>query len=213
MSGAAGARLGLIRHGRTDWNRAHRLQGRTDRPLDAEGRAEIAAHALPPDWAEAAILASPLSRAVETASLLAAAAPVRQDPRLIEMDFGDWEGRRGQDLEAEDPRFLPIERWGWGYRPPGGESLAELRDRVQGFLADTAAAAKPAVAICHIGVMRVILALAHGWGFEGPAPFLVKRLRLYPVSLSPGGVPSSGGAALRLPLKADLAAAGGGACG
>lgn len=211
MSGAAGARLGLIRHGRTDWNRAHRLQGRTDRPLDVEGRAEIAAHALPPDWAGAQIVASPLSRAVETASLLAAPAPVRQDPRLIEMDFGEWEGRRGADLEAEDPRFLPIERWGWSYRPPGGESVAELRDRLQGFLAETAAATRPVVAICHIGVMRVILALAHGWGFEGPAPFKVKRLRLYPLSLSPGGVPSSLGAALRLPTKADLT--GGAGCG
>ena len=39
------------------------------------------------------------------------------------------------------------------------------------------------VAVCHIGIMRVILALAWGWEFTGPAPFRIKRNRLYVVDL------------------------------
>ena len=63
-------RLAFLRHGITAWNREGRIQGRTDIPLDPEGRDRLARLTLPPDWRDATLHASPLSRAVETARLL-----------------------------------------------------------------------------------------------------------------------------------------------
>ena len=63
-------RLALLRHGPTGWTREHRLQGRTDIPLDDDGRAEVRRWRLPPEAATFRWRASPLRRAMETAALL-----------------------------------------------------------------------------------------------------------------------------------------------
>lgn len=191
--------LALLRHGRTAWNRAQRLQGRSDQPLDEEGRAELADRRAPPPWDRARLVASPLVRARDTAALIAPGRPIETDERLIELDFGDWEGRRGADLLREPGSgYRHIEDWGWSFAPPGGEALTALRDRVSGFLADAAGRAEPVLAVCHINVMRVILAQAHGWDFDGPAPFQIKRARLYPIRLSADGRPAPAGDPIRL---------------
>ncbi|MDR6771657.1 histidine phosphatase family protein [Azospirillum sp. BE72] len=128
-------RLAFLRHGVTAWNREGRIQGRTDIPLDPEGRARLADLTLPEAWRDATLHASPLSRAVETASLLGKGRPVRTDSRLIEMDWGAWEGQRGHDLRADpDSGYRDIEGWGWDFRPPGGESPADVRERLTGWL-------------------------------------------------------------------------------
>lgn len=173
-------RLALLRHGHTDWNRAHRIQGRTDRSLDTVARAELGRYRLPPPWDTADLWASPLARAVETARLVGGRAP-RTAPELTEMDWGAWEGQRGVDLLAQPGSgFRHIETWGWDYRPGGGESPAELWDRLRPWLRRLN---RDAVAVCHIGIMRVLLARAHGWDFDGPAPFKVKRNRLFVVRI------------------------------
>ena len=177
-------KLAILRHGHTDWNRAGRIQGRTDIALDPEARAQLAALRLPAPWGDADLVASPLARAVETALLVADRAP-EITPALMEMDWGQWEGKRGVDLKADPASgFCDIEDWGWGYTPPGGESPADLRARLipwaEGLRRDT-------VAVCHIGVMRVLLAHAMGWDFSGPAPFQVKRNRLYILQITPDG--------------------------
>lgn len=187
-------RLALIRHGHTPWNRAGRIQGRSDIALDAEARAGLATLRLPPPWDEADLWSSPLDRARETAELIADRTP-RTAPALTEMNWGDWEGLRGVDLLAQPGSgFRHIEDWGWHYRPPGGESVAEIRDRLRPWLASLTA---DSVAVCHIGIMRVLLAQAHGWDFDGPAPFQVKRNRLYPMRLS-GDVLHADGDPVRL---------------
>lgn len=173
-------RLALLRHGHTAWNRAGRIQGRSDIPLDDEARAQLSGLRLPPPWDKAELWSSPLSRATETAQLVTGRAP-RTNPALTEMDWGDWEGKRGLDLIADtDSGYRHIEDWGWNYRPPGGESPAELWARLEPWLAGLQT---DAVAVCHIGIMRVILARAWGWEFAGPAPFRIKRNRLYVVDL------------------------------
>ncbi len=127
--------LAFLRHGVTGWNREGRIQGRTDIPLDPEGRDRLARLTLPPDWRDATLHASPLSRAIETASLLGNGRPVHTDPRLIEMDWGAWEGRRGHDLRADPASgYRDLEHWGWDFRPPNGESPADVRDRLMGWL-------------------------------------------------------------------------------
>jgi len=173
-------RLALLRHGHTAWNRARRIQGRTDIPLDATAVAELGAQRLPPPWDAAALWSSPLSRAVETAELVARRAP-RTEPALIEMNWGDWEGCVAQELRdnpAHDHR--DIETWGWDYTPPNGESPAALRARLVPWAQDLT---EDTVAVCHIGVMRVLMAHATGWNFEGAAPFVVKRNRLFVIEI------------------------------
>ncbi|WP_158971712.1 histidine phosphatase family protein [Chachezhania sediminis] len=171
-------RIALLRHGHTSWNREHRIQGRSDIPLDDAARADLAALSLPAPWDRADLWSSPLLRAKETAEIVAGRAPHLSD-RLTEMNWGDWEGLHGADLLA-DPAvdYRHIEDWGWDYSPPGGEPPSALRDRLLEWCAGLE---RDAVAVCHIGVMRVLLALAHGWDFAGPAPFAVKRARLYPL--------------------------------
>jgi len=128
-------RLAFLRHGITAWNREGRIQGRTDIPLAPESREQLAALTLPPDWRDAALHASPLSRAVETATLIGKGRPVHSDPRLIEMDWGAWEGLHGRDLRADPASgYRDLEHWGWDFRPPGGESPADVRERLRAWL-------------------------------------------------------------------------------
>lgn len=169
-------RLALLRHGHTAWNRAGRIQGRTDIPLDDEARQNLTRATLPTLWDAADLWSSPLSRAVETAKIISGRAP-RTTPALTEMDWGDWEGQHGADLRADPASgFRDIENWGWDFAPPGGETVQAVHDRVLPWMnnlhSDT-------LAVCHIGIMRVCLAIAHGWDFNGPCPFAVKRNRLY----------------------------------
>jgi len=182
-------RLAFLRHGITAWNREGRIQGRTDIPLDPEGRDRLARLTLPPDWRDATLHASPLSRAIETARILGNNRPVHTDPRLIEMDWGAWEGQRGHDLRADPASgYRDLEHWGWDFRPPGGESPADVRDRLIGWLKDLVGEGGPhQLVVTHIGVIRVALALAWGWDFRGPPPVPVKRDRLYAMVLADDG--------------------------
>lgn len=160
----------LIRHGPTAWNEAGRIQGRTDIELSPEVRAEVIRWRLPAAWNEAGWLSSPLRRARQTAALLTAR-PVVVEPRLIEMDWGEWEGRRLDDLRAEAPAAMAAnEAAGLDFRPPGGESPREVCARLEELLAALAAEPRPIVAVCHKGIIRAALALATGWDMRGKPP-------------------------------------------
>jgi broad specificity phosphatase PhoE len=92
----------LVRHGETDWNAEGRLQGHTDQPLNDYGRRQ--ARALADRLAGndiAAIYTSDLSRARETAEILAErlALPVVTDPDLRERNWGNWEGLTGTERD------------------------------------------------------------------------------------------------------------------
>lgn len=159
--------LVLIRHGLTQWNVEGRIQGRTDIPLNAEGRTMVASYRLPPgidgyDW-----VSSPLVRAVETASLLGVPGPTLE-PRLAEMSWGEWEGMLRCDLRRDlGPAMAENEARGLDFRPPGGESPRELVARVSTWLAEVARRGRPTVAVVHHGVIRGVLALATGWDMTG----------------------------------------------
>ncbi|TVQ56314.1 MAG: histidine phosphatase family protein [Rhodobacteraceae bacterium] len=189
--------LALLRHFPTDWNGEGRLQGRVDRPLTAEARATLAALAPPPPWDRARVVASPLSRAQETARALWPA--VETDARLVELDWGAWEGLRPRDLLADPASgFVPMERWGWTRRPPGGESPADGWARVAPLLAEIAADGRATALVLHRGLMRVILAEAHGWRYDAPEPFAIKRGRLCPLALTREGRPVAPAEPVRL---------------
>ena len=190
--------IGLTRHFQTDWNALHKLQGRTDRPLTEAARARAAELRLPPPWDDARLIATPLSRASDTARLIAGRDP-EIDPDLIELSWGAWEGRRGVDL-LEDPAsgYEHVENWGWDKSPPGGESPSAAWARIAPALARIAEERRPALLVVHRGVMRVIMAKAWNWNFDSPEPFRIKRERIYPIELDATGRPFGHGAEVRM---------------
>ena len=162
--------LAFIRHGRTQWNADRRLTGRADIALSAEGvehlrRSVVAAH-----WFEARWHVSPLRRARETAELLGAS-ETTVDQRLVEMDFGVFEGRTLSELR-EDPELAmaALEARGLDFLPPAGESPRMVQARLKPFLADIAAAGGRHVAVAHKSVIRAAMALAYDWPMPARPP-------------------------------------------
>lgn len=148
----------LIRHGRTDLNRAGRLRGRVDAPLDEVGRAEAdRLAALFAGGKLAAVLTSPLQRTVQTAVPLAAStnAPLRRVMAFLDRDYGPWNGR----LKAEVERS-----YGSLEMAPGVEARPAFECRV---LAGLQAAAEEyaglaCVVVAHDAVNRAVLAWVDG---------------------------------------------------
>ena len=133
--------LYIMRHGKTDWNLKHKLQGKTDIPLNEMGR-QMASEAgrLYGDVHFDVCYCSPLTRARETAALLLEGrdVPIIVDDRLAEMGFGIYEGIENVFEKPECPVrelfFNPA-----AYKAVGGaESLEELIARTRAFLEDTA---------------------------------------------------------------------------
>ncbi|MFQ5957917.1 MAG: histidine phosphatase family protein [Alphaproteobacteria bacterium] len=163
-------RLALIRHAATAWSEGGRIQGRADLPLSPRGREAAARRRPPPELAGADWVSSPLARAYETARLMGAAS-IAREPRLIEMDWGRWEGRRLADLRAElGAAMAANEARGLDFRPDGGESPRDVQERIAPWLAAVAGRGRPVAAVTHKGVIRAVLALASGWDMTGKPP-------------------------------------------
>lgn len=158
------AQILLARHGETDWNREHRIQGQTDIPLNATGLAQ--AQALAEELADegiVAVYASDLSRAFDTAAAVAArhTLQVSVDVDLREKNFGSWEGLT--DVEIRE-RFPDAQRGAWG----DGETTEEVAERVVGALSRIrqAHASGLVLVVGHGGSLRA--ALAHFGVQRGP---------------------------------------------
>jgi len=160
----------FIRHGRTAWNDARRIQGHTDIPLSDAGRLEIRGRSVPAQFLSWPVYTSPLSRSMETARLLGLPSP-KADPRLMEMGYGEWEGEIWDDLrERYGESLVRREQLGLDFRPDGGESPRELRTRLAAWLDEIRDTGRPAVAVAHKGVIRMALAMATGWDLVSKAP-------------------------------------------
>lgn len=154
----------LIRHGQTPWNAAGRWQGHGDPALSPLGRsqAESLAAALARQEGFAAIVASDLRRARQTAELLARplAVPIELDGRLRELDVGRWTGLTRSEIEARDgDALLAFESGDPDVRPGGGESRNEIRRRARAAVHDLRArfAGQRLVVVTHLGVIRALL--------------------------------------------------------
>ena len=148
----------IIRHGQTDLNRKHRLLGRTDCPLNATGTAEAreAAEELRRRGVVFdAVYTSPLVRAVQTAEIIAPRVPPLTDARLLEMDYGPFEG---MNLLLPSPKVLPFFRdFVHTPAPEGMESLESVRTRTAEFF-NTLCGRRDTILICtHAVVMKAIL--------------------------------------------------------
>ena len=125
----------LIRHGETDFNRQRRLQGAMGVPLNETGREQARLLAAHLGGASLDIIyASPISRAEETAAIIAAELdlPLQQDSRLREIAFGDFEGLTFAEVKARYPEAA--RKWESGYlryRVPGGESRDDVSRRMR----------------------------------------------------------------------------------
>jgi len=160
----------FLRHGPTEWNVIGRVQGHTDVPLSDEGRAAVRRWRLDDAFRDFDWVASPLSRAQETARLLGAAT-CGSEPRLAEANWGEWEGRILEELRAELGEELAAnEARGLDLSPPGGESPRDVCNRLREWLAELAPLRQPTVAVVHAGVLRAAYTLATGWDMSRAAP-------------------------------------------
>jgi broad specificity phosphatase PhoE len=170
-----GVPLVAIRHAPTEWNQARRLQGRTDIALAAEGIVAARSWRADPTWTRYRVLASPLKRAQETARLLFPVHQIALDPRLMEMDFGSWEGKALADLRAEPGAEAEArESLGLDFSAPGGETPRQVQARIQPLLTEIAAAGMPTIIVTHKAVLRALLSLATGWAMLGKPPVKLK---------------------------------------
>ncbi len=161
----------LIRHGLTAWNSSGRFQGRSDVPLSPDGlaQARALADALADERIEAAY-SSDLARAVTTAEtiLRGRSLPLVRDARLREFDFGAWEGKTWAEITATFPnaggRASTSAR---DYQPEGGESFAEVRERVRAWWKEHASSdGRRALVVAHAGTLHALLAELLGERFD-----------------------------------------------
>lgn len=163
-------KLALIRHGATDWNLHKRVQGRIDQPLCDAGRRQLQTLSLPPQLQVYRWFSSPLKRATETAELLGIG-DVTIASALIEMSWGDWEGKILKQLRRQLGDEMRVnENRGLDFCPPGGESPRQVQLRLQPWLDVIAESGADSAAIVHKGIIRCIYSMASGWDMRGESP-------------------------------------------
>lgn len=154
--------MGILRHGQTDWNIDFRLQGVTDIPLNETGIAQARDAAAVIDAADwDIILTSPLSRARDTAKIVAEVNGFGEalvEPLLLERSFGEAEGLGHEEWKAKyaDTNMVP-----------GGESLSELETRANLLLDKLASthAGKRVLAVSHGALIRKLLRIVSAGEF------------------------------------------------
>ena len=165
--------LYFARHGETDFNAVHRLQGQYQTSLNALGRqqAAVAGHVILDLFArdrlqasEFHYVSSPLNRARETMEIVRGVLGLdtheyETDDRLMEISYGAWEGLTLPEVEAHEPGVLARrERDKWDFMPPCGESYRQVAKRVAEWYATLT---RETVVIAHGGIGRSLMANFH----------------------------------------------------
>ncbi len=158
--------LYFVRHGQTDWNAELRFQGQQDIPINALGRQQagrngrclrdLVADPLPFDF-----VASPLSRTRETMEIVRAEMGLepgeyRTDPRLLELNYGVWEGMTLAEMRRSHGDLSDARnRNKWDFVPPGegAESYAMQAERFTPWLQQVEL---PTVCVTHGGILRCL---------------------------------------------------------
>ena len=165
----------LLRHARTPNNAQDRLQGQSDSPLDEVGseQASVVGRALRGRWAVDRVVVSSRRRTQQTARAGGLGeTPTTIDDRWMEIDFGAYDDRRIRDVMAELGTAWADDI---GYVPPGGESMAQLHQRVGEAVAEIAeeAATRNIVVVTHATPIKS----ATAWLLGGDAE-MIMRLRV-----------------------------------
>lgn len=181
--------VAFMRHGPTAWNGAKRLQGRADIGLTARTREFLKARRIPHEFDGWPVLCSPLKRCRETAELLGLEHAI--EPRLVEMSWGDYEGRTMAEIRAElGPELAANEARGLDFRPPNGESPRMVFDRVMPLLAEIAKIGRDTLCVTHRGVFRTVYARARGWDMTGDPPDKLDLYAMHLVRVAGDGTPA-----------------------
>jgi broad specificity phosphatase PhoE len=147
----------LLRHGETEWSLSGQHTGRTDIPLTERGR-KLAVDAgnlwrtLHDDASPVLVLSSPRARARDTAEL-AGLEVDRYDERLVEWDYGDYEGLTTPQIRESVPDWTV-----WTHPCPGGETAEQVGARADEVIADVRAADGDVVLVGHGHFSRVVMA-------------------------------------------------------
>lgn len=132
-------KLYMVRHGETDWNKARKLQGQADIPLNEFGvhlavQTGIGLRDIPFDLC----ISSPLKRAIETGEKILEGrdVPIQTDERIVEMSFGEWEGKccKNENWELPESFRLFFEAPAEYIPPEDGEDFQMVRKRTGEFL-------------------------------------------------------------------------------
>ncbi len=179
------APLYVLRHGETVWNLDRRMQGTKNSDLTERGRAQAEAMGralkaeLDGEPGPTLFLRSPLGRALETSMIVGRELGLdpgdwRDDPRLAELGYGDWEGFSWKEIERHAPSALADWRADpEGFCPPGGETHFELRRRTRAALADIVASGSRTVMVGH-GVSGAVLR-GLNLGLDARAMFVLEK--------------------------------------
>jgi probable phosphoglycerate mutase len=165
-------RIVLLRHGRTEWNASHRIQGQLQVELDDVGHAQAEAVAPVIAALDPVLLwSSDLVRALATAEYVAAASglEVVGDTRLREFDLGERQGLTHAEYAELAPEEFESFRTGEWQHVPGAEKVQEVADRFADCVRDLADALEPGqtgVAVSHGAAIRVGLVAFLGWPLE-----------------------------------------------
>lgn len=159
--------LYFMRHGETDYNRDHRLQGRLDKELNGNGiaQAETAARDFRDKGIEFdRVISSPLSRAYDTAAVVSGKDPseIEKEDRIIEISFGDMEGKTVEELDDNMRNFFvdPV-----NYKAPlNGEGYEDLIKRIGHFLEEMAKSDKDGnvLVLSHGAALHAMYMLING---------------------------------------------------
>ncbi|MGH3822577.1 MAG: histidine phosphatase family protein [Pseudonocardiaceae bacterium] len=167
--------LVLWRHGETDFNAEKRIQGQLDSKLTRNGlgQARRAARSLA-ELQPAVLMTSDLSRAEDTAAVLAAetGTPLRVDKRLRETNCGSWQGLTHAEVETLCPGGIQTWRGDPQWAPPGGETRMEVATRAAHVVAELDAdGARSAVLCTHGGLIAGLTPLLLGLPVSGWSVF------------------------------------------
>lgn len=178
----------IARHGQTAWNAECRLQGQADTDLNARGREQATrnghrlAELVGNPW-DFDFVASPMKRTRETMERVRAAMKLdpedyRTDPRLVEVNFGDWQGFTFPELETRYPgasRTRALDKW--NFQPPGhaAESYQMLLERVEPWFD---ALTRQTVCVTHGGVIRTLFRFVEGVSEQDAANLEVPQDRI-----------------------------------
>ncbi len=190
---AASVHMTLVRHGETNWNKEHRLQGgEADEPLNDTGRtqAKELADALRGKTFDA-IICSPMSRASETAHILAkelGVADVVPLEGLHERTFGHWSGMNAADIMKEHPFAAQIGTFTTYYEtPPNGERLSDFAKRIEQTSIEILQrfAGKRVIVVSHRGVSAMLRAISQNLAYKDTVGLLLKNSEAIEVTLNP----------------------------
>ena len=150
-------KLYFVRHGESEWNVADKICGQTDIPLTQKGHEqaiETGKKIIEENILADEILYSPLMRAADTAKHISemTGIPMRMEPRLIEQNFGEWEGTAPRNApEFHEAKKEFINRHG------NGESMLQLAQRIYNLLDELKADEdKTYILVAHNGIARVV---------------------------------------------------------